>query len=51
MVDLDPDVGIVRLIGLERQLSELLGRPVDLVPADSLKPAVREQAMAEGVAL
>lgn len=51
MVDLDPDVGLVKLIGLERELSELLGRPVDLVPADSLKPAVRDQAMAESIAL
>ena len=51
MVDLDPEVGIVRLIGLERHLSELLGRPVDLVPTDSLKPNVRDDAMAESVLL
>ena len=51
MVDLDPEVGLVRLIGLERELSELLGRPVDLVPAESLKPGIRERAEAESVAL
>ena len=51
LVDLDPDVSVVRLIGLERQLSELLGRPVDLVPADALKPSVRTRALAESVAL
>ena len=51
LVDLDTDVSIVGLIGLERQLTELLGRPVDLVPADSLKPDVRERAFAECVAL
>lgn len=51
MVDLDPDVSIVRLIGLERQLSELLDRRVDLVPADSLKPAMRAQSIAESIEL
>lgn len=51
MVDLDDDVSVVRLVGLQRQLSELLGLPVDLVPADALKPAVRERAMAESVEL
>ena len=51
MVDLDPDVGLVTLIGLERELGEMLGRPVDLVPFDSLKPAVRDQALADSVAL
>ena len=51
MVDLDPEVGLVGLIGLERQLSELLGRPVDLVPADSIKPGLRERAEAESIPL
>jgi len=44
-------VGLVGLIGLERQLSELLGRPVDLVPADSIKPGLRERAEAESIPL
>lgn len=51
LVDLDPDVSVIRLIGLERELSELLGRPVDLVPAESLKPGLRESAVGESVPL
>lgn len=51
LVDLDPDVGLVGLIRLERELSELLGRPVDLVPASSLKDAVRDRALDEAVDL
>ena len=51
MVDLDDDVSLVRLIGLERQLSELLDRPVDLVPANTLKPSVSSQVIAEAVTL
>lgn len=41
LVDLDAGVGLIKLAGLERELSTLLGRPVDVVPADGLKPRVR----------
>lgn len=41
LVDLDAGVGLVKFAGLERELSTLLGRPVDVVPADGLKPRVR----------
>ncbi|MFP5487946.1 MAG: nucleotidyltransferase family protein, partial [Acidimicrobiia bacterium] len=51
IVDVGPDVSLIRLIGLERELSGLLGRPVDLVPADSLKPDVRVVADVESVPL
>ena len=33
------------------QLEELLGREVDVVPDDSLDPAVRERVLAEAIAL
>lgn len=41
LVDLDDGVGLVALAGLERELSELLGRTVEVVPAEGLKPSVR----------
>ena len=41
LVDLDARVGLIKLAGLERELSTLLGRPVDVVPADGLKSRVR----------
>ena len=36
VVDLDPHVGAVGLISLERQLARLVGRSVDLAPATAL---------------
>lgn len=41
--ELDPAerIDLVRLIGLERRLGELLGRPVDLLPEPVEKPRLR----------
>jgi uncharacterized protein len=51
LVDLDTGVGLLGLIGLERQIAEVLGRPVDLVPAANLKPGVAPRVMAEAIPL
>lgn len=51
LVDLDAGVGLVAFVGLERELGELLGVSVDVVPADSLKPKVRAEALAEAIPL
>lgn len=51
LVDLDEGVGLLDLIGLERELAELLGVDVDVVPAQSLKPRMRERVMQEAVPL
>ena len=51
LVDLDEGVGLLDLIGLERELADLLGVDVDVVPAQSLKPAIREQVLREAVIL
>jgi uncharacterized protein len=40
LVDIGPGVGLLSIIGLERELAALLGRPVDVVPAASLKPGL-----------
>ncbi|CAN5296643.1 hypothetical protein BH20ACT3_BH20ACT3_07070 [soil metagenome] len=50
-MDLDPGVGLVSLIGLERELTALLGAEVDLVAATGLKPAVRDEVTAETIPL
>lgn len=49
LVDLDKGVGLVALSSLKRELSELLGVDVDVVPDDTLKPRVREEVLAEAV--
>ena len=51
LVDLRSDVGLVALSGLAREIGEIIGVDVDVVPADSLKPAVRERALAEAIPL
>jgi predicted nucleotidyltransferase len=51
LVDLRSDVGLVALSGLAREIGEILGVEVDVVPADSLKPAIRERVLAEAIPL
>jgi len=38
-------VGFLALGRMQRELSALFGRPVDLVPRDGLKPMVREEVL------
>lgn len=51
LVDLDQGVGLIDLIGLERELNELLDVRVDVVPANSLKPRIRESILDESIPL
>jgi hypothetical protein len=51
LVDLDEGVGLVSLAGLQRELAELLGVNVDVVPSASLKAAIRDEVMAEAIEL
>jgi predicted nucleotidyltransferase len=48
LVDFEPaaQVGFITLARLQRELSDLLGRPVDLVPRTGLKPVIRNQVLA-----
>jgi predicted nucleotidyltransferase len=47
LVDFEPGakVGFLRLAALQRELSELIGRPVDLALKRSLKPLIRENIL------
>ncbi len=51
LVDLDADVGLVALAALQRELTELLGNRVDVVPAGTLKQNIRDEVMAEAIPL
>lgn len=51
LVDLEGRIGLVALAGLRRELSDLLGADVDVVPAATLKPAIRDEVMGEAIAL
>lgn len=39
-------VGLITFSRMQRELSELFGRPVDLVPMDGLKPVLRDSVLA-----
>lgn len=50
LVDVDEGVGLVGIGGLSPELADLVGVPVDVVPADSLK-RTRAEVLAEAVPL
>ena len=51
LVEFEPDahVGLFAFARLQRELSEMLGRPVDLATPDSLHKALKEQVLKEAV--
>jgi uncharacterized protein len=51
LVNLSPRSSLVTLGRLERELSDVLGMPVDVVPAEGLRPAVRAEAEEEAIPL
>ena len=51
IADFDPEksLSLLDMVGLENKLSDLLGAPVDLSPAHTLKKPVAERATHEAV--
>jgi predicted nucleotidyltransferase len=49
LVDFSRPVSLVEFIRLRWKLESLLGRPVDLVTRDALKPQLRDQILREAV--
>ena len=44
-------IGLMELCGLQAELSDLLGRNVDLVPKNGLKPLIREAVLSQAQVL
>lgn len=51
LFDMGTPMSLMELGALERRLSELLGAPVDLIPAAALRPDLRDLVLAEAVSL
>lgn len=51
LVDLAPDRGLFALGELRRELTSLLGAPVDVVPADSLRATVSDEVLSGAIPL
>lgn len=49
LVEIGQDIGLLELIRIERELQEALGRRVDLVEYDAIKPLLRERILREEV--
>lgn len=47
LVEFDPEarIGFMALARMQRELADLLGRQVDLVPRDGLKPRIRDRVL------
>jgi predicted nucleotidyltransferase/DNA-binding XRE family transcriptional regulator len=51
LVELDEGLSLVDLAGLKRELTQLLGVDVDVVPAATLKARIRDEILAEAIPL
>ena len=53
LVEFDPEahIGFMALGRMQRELAELLGRRVDLVPRDGLKPQIRDSVLDSALVL
>ncbi|WP_157560053.1 nucleotidyltransferase domain-containing protein [Microbacterium sp. H83] len=51
VVDVEPTVGMFDLLRMRREAEHILGRSVDLVPVDGLKPGVAEAIEREALTL
>jgi hypothetical protein len=51
LVDIEADISLLDFVGLKQKIEEALGRKVDLVEYDTLKPLLRERILKEQVVL
>ena len=51
LVDIKADISLLDFVGLQQKIEEALGREVDLVEYDTLKPLLREKILKEQVVL
>ena len=49
LVNLPEPIGLFEFVGLQQQLEDVLGRKVDLVEYEAIKPRIRERILAEEV--
>jgi len=47
LVKIEKDISLFDFIGLKLEIEEALGKKIDLVEYDTLKPFIRERALAE----
>jgi uncharacterized protein len=51
LVEISTDTSLLDFVGIKIELEEMLGRPVDLVEYDSIKPGLRHRILSEEIRL
>jgi len=51
LVKIEKDISLLDFIGIKLELQDVLGRKVDLVEYDAIKPAIRENILKEEIAI
>ncbi|MFH1846333.1 MAG: nucleotidyltransferase family protein [Candidatus Omnitrophota bacterium] len=51
LVEIKADISLLEFIGLKQKIEEVLGRKVDLVEYDTIKPILKEKILKEQVVL
>ncbi len=49
LVEFSKPIGLLQFVALKRVLGEVLGRPVDLVTRNALRPQLRDQILREAI--
>jgi len=49
LVEIEKDISLLDFVGLKLEIEEVLGRKVDLVEYDTIKPLLRERILKEQV--
>lgn len=49
LADLGPGIGLFRYLQIQDRLAAILGRPVDMVTPDALKPRIRQRVLSEAI--
>lgn len=51
LVDIEGDISLLEFVGIKQELEERLGRSVDLVEYDTVKPSLKESILQNQVVL
>ena len=51
LVEIQSDMGLLDFVGIKLELEEALGRKVDLVEYETIKPIIREKILGEQVVI
>ncbi len=51
LVEIDSDIGLLDFVGIKLELEEALGRKVDLVEYDTIKPIIKKRILSEQIAI